>query len=158
MKTRIILAILLITMILSVACKKRDNSKPDPSIAEQVVTFAPLPSFKEVYEVLDQLQTKDISAAVPKELYKTNQDEIRNSFSLGLLTADAVLAAKGRNSNKLKDISASMMNLTSLLALEAEVNQLGDDMRTMIEKQQWEELDAALDAHKKSVEASTLFL
>ena len=152
MKTRIILAILLITMILSVACKKRDNSKPDPSIAEQVVTFAPLPSFKEVYEVLDQLQTKDISAAVPKELYKTNQDEIRNSFSLGLLTADAVLAAKGRNSNKLKDISASMMNLTSLLALEAEVNQLGDDMRTMIEKQQWEELDAALDAHKKSVE------
>jgi len=55
MKTRIILAILLLTMLLCVACKKRDNSRPDPSVAEQVVTFAPLPSFKEVYEVLDQL-------------------------------------------------------------------------------------------------------
>ncbi|HPF08979.1 MAG TPA: hypothetical protein PL020_04515 [Candidatus Cloacimonadota bacterium] len=152
MKTRIIVAILLVTLLLSVGCKQRDKSMPDPSIASDIPTFAPLPSFKQVYEVLDQLQTKDISAAIPNELYQTKQEEVRNAFSLGLLTADAVLAAKGRNSNKLKDISAQMMNLTSLLGLESEVNKMGDDLRTMIEKQQWEELDKALDVHKKSVE------
>jgi len=152
MKTRIIVAILLVTLLLSVGCKQRDKSMPDPSVSSEIPTFAPLPSFKQVYEVLDQLQTKDISAAIPNELYQTKQEEVRNAFSLGLLTADAVLAAKGRNSNKLKDISAQMMNLTSLLGLESEVNKMGDDLRTMIEKQQWEELDKALDVHKKSVE------
>jgi hypothetical protein len=152
MKVRIILAILLVAMLFSVGCKQKDKSMPDPAIAAEIPTFAPLPSFKQVYEVLDQLQAKDISAAVPNELYQTKQEEVRNAFSLGLLTADAVLAAKGRNSNKQKDISAMMMNLTSLLGLESEVNRMGDDLRTMIQKQQWDELDKALDAHKKDVE------
>lgn len=152
MKVRITLAILLLTMLVSFACKKKADNMPAPEVAEQVVTYAPLPSFKEVYAVLDQLQAKDISAAVPAELYITNQEEVRNAFSLGLLTADAVLAARGRNSGKLKDISAQMMNLTTLLGLESEVNRMGDDLRTMIQKQQWEELDKALDTHKKDVE------
>lgn len=153
MKVRIIPVILLLAMLISFGCKKKADSMPDQSVADQVVTYATLPSFKQVYAVLDQLQAKDISAAVPAELYKTSQEETRNAFSLGVLTADAVLAARGRNSTKLKDISAQMMNLTSLLGLESEVNRMGDDLRGMIEKQEWDNLDQALDLHKRDVEA-----
>jgi hypothetical protein len=142
----------LILLLSLVACKKKVPQVPSDELAEQQITYAPLPSFKEVYVALDQVQVKDISAAVPTTIYKTKQEEVRNAFSLGLLTADAVLAAKGRNKSKLTDISASMMNLTSLLGLESEVNRLGDQMKKMIENEQWEELDKALDFHKGDVE------
>lgn len=153
MKTRLIIALVLVLMLFSFACKRKAEQLPDQDIAQQVTTFAPLPSFKEVYSTLDQVQVKDISAAVPTTTYKTKQEEVRNAFSLGLLTADAVLAAKGRNKGKLSDISAQMMTLTSLLGLESEVNRLGDSMKSMIEKEQWEELDKALDFHKDDVES-----
>ncbi|MCB5262694.1 MAG: hypothetical protein LHW64_01590 [Candidatus Cloacimonetes bacterium] len=152
MKTRIVIAMVLILLLSLVACKKKVPQVPSDELAEQQITYAPLPSFKEVYVALDQVQVKDISAAVPTTIYKTKQEEVRNAFSLGLLTADAVLAAKGRNKSKLTDISASMMNLTSLLGLESEVNRLGDQMKKMIENEQWEELDKALDFHKGDVE------
>lgn len=154
MKTRIVCLLLLVALLLSsFACKKKTNDAlPSDEIAAGIVSFAPLPSFKMVYEVLDQLNAKDISSAVPHELYKTNQEEMRNAFSLGVLTADAILAARGRNSAKLKDISSQMMNLTGLLGLDTELNKMGDEMKGMIEKQEWDKLDKALDYYKESVE------
>lgn len=152
MKNRLIVAIVLILMLFSLSCKKKADTLPDQETTSQITTFAPLPSFKDVYSTLDQVQVKDISAAVPATIYKAEQDEIRNAFSLGLLTADAVLAAKGRNKSKLNDISAQMMNLTGLLGLESEVNKLGDDMKRMIEAEDWDNLDITLDAHKADVE------
>lgn len=153
MKTRIIVAMIAVLMLFTWACKKKVEQTPSEEIAAQITTFAPLPSFKEVYASLDQVQVKDIAAAVPAGVYKTKQEEVRNAFSLGLLTADAVLAAKGRDKNKLRDISTQMMNLTSLLGLESEVNRLGDEMKTMIEKSDWNGLDRALDFHKEDVES-----
>ncbi len=152
MKTRILLVILVIGLLFSFACKKKDASMPDAETAAQITSFAPLPSFKEVYQVLDHLQAKDISMAVPQTGYKTKQGEMRNAFSLGLLTADAVLAARGRNTAKLQDISSQMMILTGLLGLETEVSKMGDDLKKKIENQDWEALDIALDYHKKDVE------
>lgn len=154
MKTRIVFMLLLVALLLSsFACKKKTNDTlPSDEIAAGIVSFAPLPSFKSVYEVLDQLNVKDISSAVPHELFKTKQEEMRNAFSLGVLTADAILAARGRNSAKLKDISSQMMNLTGLLGLDTELSQMGDELKGMIEKQEWDKLDAALDHYKESVE------
>lgn len=154
MKTRLIIAVIALSLLFSWGCKKKADQLPDEEMASMITTFAPLPSFKEVYASLDQVQVKDIAAAVPTEIFKTKQEEVRNAFSLGLLTADAVLAAKGRDKNKLRDISAQMMSLTGLLGLESEVNRLGDEMKTMIEKSDWDGLDKALDFHKEDVESA----
>lgn len=154
MKTRIVFLLLLVALLISsFACKKKpDDTQPTDDIAAGIVSFAPLPSFKQVYAVLDQLNVKDISSAVPHELFKTNQEEMRNAFSLGVLTADAILATRGRNSAKLKDISSQMMTLTGLLSLDTELNRMGDEIKGMIERQEWDKLDGALDHYKKNVE------
>ncbi len=149
-KVLVILAIVFLAVL--VGCKKKADTMPAPETSAAITTYAPLPSFKEVFRVLDQLQAKDISAAVPSKLYKTKQEEIRNAFSLGLLTADATLAAKGHDKGRLNDISSAMMNLTTLLGLESEVNQMGADLKSLIEKEQWDNLETTLDAHKKKVE------
>ncbi len=152
MKTRIIIVLAMLVMVAIVGCKKKADTLPSEEVTAAITTYAPLPTFKEVFRVLDQLQVKDISAAIPTSLYKTKQEEVRNAFSLGLLTADATLAAKGRNKARLGDISAQMMNLTTLIGLESEVNQMGADLKTLIEKEKWDELEQALDVHKKRVE------
>ncbi|PKN73089.1 MAG: hypothetical protein CVU50_04865 [Candidatus Cloacimonetes bacterium HGW-Cloacimonetes-3] len=152
MKTRIIIVLAMLVMVAIVGCKKKAETLPDAEVTAAITTYAPLPTFKEVFRVLDQLQVKDISAAIPTTLYKAKQEEVRNAFSLGLLTADATLAAKGRNKARLGDISAQMMNLTTLIGLEDEVNQMGADLKTLIAKEKWDELEQALDVHKKRVE------
>ncbi len=152
MNRRLIIGMIMIVILGLFACKQKAADTPGGETEQGSTTFAPLPSFKDVYSALDQIKVRDISAAVPSSVYQTRQEEVRNAFSLGLLTADAVLAAKGRDKGKLSDISAQMMNLTSLLGLESEVNRLGDEMKTMIEREDWENLDKALDFHKADVE------
>ena len=56
----ILIALLVMIMVISVACKKKDQSMPDKDVTAQIVTYAPLPSFKDVYRVLDQVKVKDI--------------------------------------------------------------------------------------------------
>jgi outer membrane murein-binding lipoprotein Lpp len=152
MKTRMIVVLTMLVLIGMVGCKKKAENLPGEEVAAAITTYAPLPTFKEVFRVLDQLQVKDISAAIPTTLYKTKQEEVRNAFSLGLLTADATLAAKGRNKARLGEISSQMMNLTTLIGLESEVNQMGADIKALIEKEKWDDLEQALDVHKKRVE------
>ncbi len=152
MRTKLIIILAIVLLIALAACKKKAETMPSPETTAAITTYAPLPTFKEVFRALDKLQTKDISAAIPAKLYKSKQEEVRNAFSLGLLTADATLAAKGRNKGKLNDISSAMMNLTTLLGLESEVNQMGADLKTLIEKEKWGELESTLDAHKQKVE------
>jgi len=152
MKARVIIILAMLVLIGLVGCKKKPESLPAEETTAAITTYAPLPTFKEVFRVLDQLQVKDISAAIPTTLYKAKQEEVRNAFSLGLLTADATLAAKGRNKARLSDISSQMMNLTTLIGLESEVNQMGADLKALIEKENWVDLEQALDVHKKRVE------
>jgi len=152
MRTRLYFMLAIVILVCLAGCKKKADTMPSKETTAAITTYAPLPTFKEVFRVLEQLQAKDISSAIPTKLFKTKQEEVRNAFSLGLLTADATLAAKGHDKARLSDISSQMMNLTTLLGLESEVNQMGADLKTLIEKEKWDDLEATLDVHKKRVE------
>ncbi len=155
MKTKYLFIIGLVAVFVVSACKgkPKDETLPLGEAGEtQVTLYAPLPSYKTVFTALDQLEVRDISAAVPNHLYKVKQDPPRNSFALGVLTADAVIAARGRNKTKLMAIANEMMRITTLLNLEAEVSHLGDDIKNLVEQDKWDELEQSLDKHKNVVE------
>ncbi len=154
MKKPMILALALILTIALVSCKpKSDRDKmPDESMQKQITTFAPLPSFREVFRTIDIFNAKDIDASMNIPVYKTKQEVSRNSFALGLLTADAIIASRTKNKSKLMELSNEMMKLTTLIGLESEFNRLGDDIKNMIDKEKWDDLEAALDALKREVE------
>ena len=152
MKSRIVLIIVLSLLVL-MGCNKADKKKlPDTATAKAISPLAPLPSFKTVFSALDKVAAKDISSAVPSTLYKTEQEQYRNAFSLGLLTADATLAAKGRAKTKLIEISTEMMNLATLIGLDSEINQMSDQLKTLIDADKWPELEGTLDKMKEKVE------
>lgn len=148
----VLLAVLIIFSATSCKGKKEAAKLPDEQIKSQIPAYAPLPSFKEVFRALGEVPAKDYSAVIPQKLFKTKQEGPRNAFALGVLTADAVLAAKARNKAKLSEISVEMMNLTTLLNLEEEINRMGANLKTLIEQEKWDELDTSLDTVKKSVE------
>jgi len=125
---------------------------PDENIQKQITTFAPLPSFKEVFRTIDVFDVKDIDAATKDPVYKAKQDVPRNCFALGVHTADAIIASRSRNKKRLMELSTEMMKLTAMIGLESEFNRLGDDLKTMIEKEKWEDLENALDTLKREVE------
>lgn len=152
MKSRIVIVIVLSLLVLMACNKAEKNKLPDKATAKAISPLAPLPSFKTVFSALDKVAAKDIAAAVPGTLYKTEQEQYRNAFSLGLLTADATLAAKGRSKTKLTEISAEMMNLATLIGLDKEINQMSDQLKTLIEADKWEELETTLDKMKEKVE------
>ncbi len=154
MKRIFTVATLILVMLALISCKpKTDKSKlPDESMSKQITTFAPLPSFKEVFKTIDLFETKDIDAATKNPIFKSKQEVPRNSFALGLLTADAIIASRTRNKKRMIELSAEMMKLTTMIGLESEFNRLGDDIKTMIEKEYWDDLDLALDTLKREVE------
>ena len=154
MKLNVLLSLLVIILLVVSGCSKKESKTlPDKEIAKQIVPFAPLPSFQSIFKSLDYLNAKDIAVAIPNELYKTKQEPARNAFALGVLTADGIIAARGRNKSKLIIIANEMTNLTTLLNLEGEINALADDMKTLIEKEQWVELEKALEKYKNDVES-----
>lgn len=154
MKRMLLIIIAVLIAFSAISCKGRKEAAklPDEQTKAQIPAYAPLPSFKEVFRALGEVPAKDYSAMIPQKLFKTKQEGPRNAFALGVLTADAVLVAKARNKARLTEISQEMMNLTALLNLEDEINRMGANLKTLIEQEKWDELDASLDSVKKSVE------
>ena len=77
MRTKLIIILAIVLLIALAACKKKAETMPSPETTAAITTYAPLPTFKEVFRALDKLQTKDISAAIPAKLYKSKQEEVQ---------------------------------------------------------------------------------
>lgn len=121
---------------------------------ETVVVFAPLPSFNEMFSALDYLEVKEYDVALEREAFKVPEEVYRTAFALGVNTADAIIATKARNSEKLTDIAVLMMNYARFLGLSDEILRLGDELRRMIEGGQWNDLVEALERYREQVELS----
>ena len=150
--TLILMAIMLLMTLTS--CKgRRDAAKmPTDEIKAQIASFSPLPSFKEAFRLLDDLQPKDYASILNKQLYRIKPESPNNAFALGVSTADAVIAAKARNKKQLSSVSAEMMNLSSLMGLEEEVKRLDSLLAGFTKQGKWSDIEKALDAMKKMLE------
>ncbi|MDD2332138.1 MAG: hypothetical protein PHI68_05745, partial [Candidatus Cloacimonetes bacterium] len=155
MRSKVMFMILVILVFL-VACGKKEEpaaAGDNAAIQSSPKMYSQLPSFKDVFKVLSEFDGRDIAIAVPETQFKTATKDIpKGSFSLGTLTADAILAVRTRNKSKLMDISKEMLALSSLLGLDQEINQMADEIRTKIEKEQWDDLEASLESLKGQVE------
>jgi hypothetical protein len=150
--TLILLAILLVLALTS--CKgRRDAAKmPTDEIKAQIATYSPLPSFKEAFRLLEDFQTKDYAPGISNQLYRIKPQGPYNAFALGVLTADAAMAAKARNKKQLTSVSAEMMNLCSLMGLETDVKRLSTLLTSNLQQGKWNDVEKTLDYMKKTLE------
>ncbi len=152
---RIILILLASLMLLTLAsCKgRRDAAKmPTDEIKAQIATYAPLPSFKEAFRLLDDLKAKDYAPSLSDKLYRVQPELHNNAFALGVLTADVVFAAKARNKNQLTAASAELKKLGNLMGFQEEIKRLDSLLPGYIKQGKWSEVEKTLDFLKKRLE------
>ena len=116
--------------------------------------FAPLPSFNEMFSAIDYLEIKDYDLALEKEPFKVDEEVYSVAFALGATTADAILATKGRNKERLNDIAIRMINYAKFIGLSEEILKLADELHNMIRTDQWDNLMVSLESYKEQVELS----
>lgn len=114
--------------------------------------FAPLPSFNDMFSALDYLEIKEYDLAIEKEVFKVPEEVYNIAFALGVNTADAIMATKARNSEKLSEIAVLMIHYARFLGLSEEILRLGDELRRLIERNRWDDLIQALEKYREEVE------
>ena len=146
--------IIAIALALVVGCgSKKDKDMPQGEVfAEE--RFFPLPEFSQLFGALDYLQTANYDAALPDTYLNEVSDVYIASYYLGNLTADAVVAVKARNKTKLTAIANAMISCSKMVGISEEVLMLADELLILIQNDQWDDLQIALETYKKRVEIS----
>ena len=122
---------------------------PTDEIKEQIATYSPLPSFKEAFRLLEDLQAKDYVPSLNAQLYRVQPTIHNNAFALGVLTTDIVLAAKARNKKQLTTTSTELVKLGNLMGFQEETKRLDALLPGYIKQGKWAEIDKTLDSLKK---------
>jgi hypothetical protein len=139
------------------ACKSKEAAKqPDKEMKVTPFISAPLPPFTKIFEMLDYLKLSDFDSAVSDKIFTTKQETGSMAFALGVLTADGIISVRSHNKTKVTAIAEEMIKISNFLALDESILRLADELKGLIAKDQWVELEAALENYKSQVEG-TLF-
>lgn|GEM_PF-283112 len=133
---------------------ERQEIQMDRQEQEPEFYFAPLPSFNQMFSALDYLDIRDYDMALEREVYKVEEEVYQVAFALGVNTADAIMATKGRNSEKLNEIASIMINYAKFLGLSEEILKLGDELHRMVESGEWDRLMDSLERYREEIELS----
>jgi hypothetical protein len=129
------------------------NSQPEAQV-EAEFYFAPLPSFNEMFSALDYLEIRDFDQALEEDVFRVTEDVYQVAFALGVNTADAIIATKARNTEKLNEIAGVMIEYAHFLGLSEEILRLGDELHEMIGQGEWDNLMVSLEKYREEVEVS----
>ncbi len=149
------ICILIAGLCLLSSCKRREiKNLPDKDVQPVAYVFAQLPPFHEIFKIFDYLKLSDYDKAIPDKVYTTKRETGRSAFALGVLTADGIISVRGHNKTKLNKIAKEMISISNFLGLDASILSLADQLKELIEKDQWEELEKALEHYKSEVEGT----
>ncbi len=145
--------ILLIALFLMSCAQKKEEAKPESQAKIETRDF-PMPPFSELFSALDYLQKADFDKAVSNDIKKQNTDVFKAAYSLGALSADAILATKARNKTKLENIAKLMVESSKFIGVNEEVLKLADNLLQLVNQDKWDELQVSLDKYKQEIEVS----
>jgi hypothetical protein len=133
-------------------CKTaKKEEAPAPQQQQQFVYLNfKLPKFKDVFVKLDKLGVSDFNKAVP-ERYAPVTDVKKAAFTLGALTADAIVAVKARNDKALIEMSTQMIHYSEMITQDANIKKMAEDLRQMVQDKKWPDLEVKLDQYRDDV-------
>ena len=144
--------IMLIIVLSLFACKKKADNQ-DVSVYTDA-RFFPVPEFVDLFASLDYVEQGNFDRVIPDYYVSDITNSYEAAFYLGTLTANAVVSAKARNKDKLTTIALCMIDYSKMLGISHEVLRLADELLTLLQEDNWDELLFALDDYKVLVEMS----
>lgn len=153
---KVITALLvLIVLIALMGCgekaKKGDVKKTD-SFSYQI-RMDPLP-FKNVTASLKPV-AKELSLYTPAEAYRVGENVYEQSFAIGVISANAVMAISSREESKLKAYTETLIEYSKNIGLKDEILKMADEIQSVLSTgsaNKWERLEKLIIQYQTEVE------
>jgi hypothetical protein len=159
MRRSISAILVLIVLFAFIGCGEK--SKSDEAVTDQVKTESmdfqirmdPLP-FKNVLESLRSV-SKELAQQTPTEAYKVSENVYEQSFAIGVISADAVMAISSRDESKLKAYTELLIEYSKNIGLKDEILKMADEIQYVLENNdanKWEHLEKLIYEYQTQVE------
>lgn len=159
MRRSISAILVLIVLFAFIGCGEK--SKSDEAVTDQVKTESmdfqirmdPLP-FKNVLESLRSV-SKELAQQTPTEAYKVSENVYEQSFAIGVISADAVMAISSRDESKLKAYTELLIEYSKNIGLKDEILKMADEIQYVLgnnDANKWEHLEKLIYEYQTQVE------
>ncbi len=159
MRRSISAILVLIVLFAFIGCGEK--SKSDEAVTDQVKTESmdfqirmdPLP-FKNVLESLRSV-SKELAQQTPTEAYKVSENVYEQSFAIGVISADAVMAISSRDESKLKAYTELLIEYSKNIGLKDEILKMADEIQYVLgnnDANKWEYLEKLIYEYQTQVE------
>ncbi len=153
---KIISAILvLVVLIALIACGEKSETKTQDKkeTFDYQIRMDPLP-FKNVLESLRPV-SKELALQTPVEAYRVSENVYEQSFAIGVISADAVMAISSRDESKLKGYTEVLMEYSKNIGLKDEILRMADEIQNVLsnnDEDKWLHLEKLIINYQTEVE------
>ena len=130
---------------------KRDDVKTEDM--DYQLRMDPLP-FKNVLESLKPV-AKELAQQTPTAPYQVSENVYEQSFAIGVISADAVMAISSRDESKLKGYTELLIEYSKNIGLKDEILKMADEIQYVLgnnEQDKWESLEKLIYNYQTEVE------
>lgn len=159
MRRSISAILVLIVLFALLGCgekKQAETAKKEDVKTESVdyqIRMDPLP-FKNVLESLRPV-SKELALQTPTEAYKVSENVYEQSFAIGVISADAVMAISSRDESKLKGYTELLIEYSKNIGLKDEILKMADEIQYVLgnnENDKWDNLEKLIFEYQTQVE------
>ena len=155
MRRLISLILVLFVLVVLTACgeKAKDHSETSKVSEEFQIRMDPLP-FKNVLESLRPV-SKELAKQTPTEAYRVSENIYEQSFAIGVISADAVMAISSKDESKLKGYTEVLNDYSKNIGLKDEILTMADDIQVVLSDNndnKWDKLEELIVKYQNQVE------
>lgn len=144
----------LIVLIAIVGCTKKEKApKQEPSEGEVIVKVYHTQNvpFSMILDDLATLDGVNFNSALKHRVKPDPKTLPQVAFDLGAGVADALIAVKAKNKDILLDITKELVNYAEILNVSDEFLKLSDSLKIMLDNNDWEKVEAKIEAYENDV-------
>lgn len=155
MRKVISVLLVLIVLIALIACGGKKENKTDEATEsfDYQIRMDPLP-FKNVLESLRPV-AKELALQTPTEAYRVSENVYEQSFAIGVISADAVMAISSKDESKLKGYTEVLMEYSKNIGLKDEILKMADEIQFVLGNNaddKWAQLEKLIINYQEQVE------
>lgn len=149
------LVLIVLTALVGCGEKTKKSGVSKNGSVDYQIRMDPLP-FKNVTESLKPV-AKELAFYTPKEAYKVSENVYEQSFAIGVISADAVMAISSREESKLKAYTETLVGYSKNIGLKDEILKMADEIQMVLstgDVNKWGHLEKLIIQYQIEVETA----
>lgn len=158
MRKSIISVLVVMVLLVAFGCGQKAEVKVEETGEKKVVVSSeirmdPLP-FKKVMGSISSL-SKELAVLTPKSAYTVSEDIYKQSFAIGVISADAIMCISSREEDKIKSYTETLIAYSKNIGIKDEILKMADDIQIVLagnDETKWSKLEKLVLEYQRVVE------